>query len=40
MSLWSLLTTKMFIWIAKKGNRYRVGEIFEIVGTDILDEHD
>jgi len=40
LATWSVLITLCFIYIAKKGNRYRVGEIYEIVGTDILDPHD
>jgi Amt family ammonium transporter len=37
---WIGLNTVLFVVLAKKGNRYRVGEIYEIIGMDILDIND
>ena len=37
---WVGLTTVLFVVLAKKGNRYRVGEIYEIIGMDTLDQND
>ena len=40
MMLWVFIMTNLFILGAKASNRYRVGEVFEIVGMDILDQND
>jgi ammonia channel protein AmtB len=40
MATWSALITWVFVTLARRSNRFRVGEIFEIIGTDILDPHD
>ena len=40
MILWVFAMTMLFIVGAKAVDRYRVGEIFEIVGMDILDQND
>ena len=40
MILWVFGMTMLFIVGAKAVDRYRVGEIFEIVGMDILDQND
>ncbi len=37
---WIGLNTVLFVLLAKKGNRYRIGEIYEIIGMDILDQND
>ena len=37
---WVGLNTVLFVVLAKKGNRYRVGEIYEIIGMDTLDQND
>jgi hypothetical protein len=38
--LWVFGMTILFIIGAKAANRFRVGEVFEIVGLDILDQND
>jgi len=40
MMLWVFIMTNLFILGAKASNRYRVGEVFEIVGMDVLDQND
>ena len=40
MILWVFGMTMLFIVGAKTVDRYRVGEVFEIVGMDILDQND
>jgi Amt family ammonium transporter len=40
INTWIGLNTVLFVVLAKKGNRYRVGEIYEIIGMDILDIND
>ena len=40
MILWVFGMTMLFIVGAKAVDRYRVGEVFEIVGMDILDQND
>ena len=40
MILWVFAMTMLFSVGAKAVDRYRVGEIFEIVGMDILDQND
>jgi len=37
---WVAICTIMFVVVAKRGNRFRVGEIYEIIGMDLLDPHD
>lgn len=40
IAAWSAATTLVFILVAKRTQRLRVGEIFEIIGMDRLSEHD
>lgn len=37
---WVSVCTIMFVLVTKRGKRFRVGEIYEIIGMDLLDPHD